>query len=45
MDVLSKPVYLKGITNGVWGRSPQLPDAVVGLRAKPPAAGQFFVSF
>jgi len=31
----------RGVLAGVWERNPQVPDAIGGLEAKPPALGDF----
>ena len=39
MQARSQKFAMGGAVWGVWGRSPQPPDASEGLGAKPPAAG------
>ena len=44
-DVLRKVVYLKRSTDGGLGAEPSAARCFGRLGAKPPAVGQFFVSF
>ena len=44
-DVLRKVVYFKRSTDGNLGAQPPAARGFEGLEAKPPAVGQFFVSF